>query len=123
MAAPIMAIAKFMGGRKAQGKVLSFMTKLYRGAKKGPVSGFGEKVSKSGMTKAWGKDSFTGKINTSGKLKIGSGAFNKAKYYSGRAISGSAKRAAPIGAHIKKHRKAYGWGATGAAAWDILDND
>ena len=120
MAAPIMAIARFISGRKGQEKVHGFMRKLY---KKSPVSDFGEKVSKSGMTKAWGKDSFRGKINTSGKMKIGSGAFNKAKYYSGRAISGSAKRAAPIGAHIKKHRKAYGWGATGAAAWDILDND
>ena len=41
----------------------------------------------------------------------------------GKAIQGAAKRAAPVGAHLKKHRRAYGWGVTGAAAWDILDRD
>ena len=27
------------------------------------------------------------------------------------------------GKHLRKHHKSYGWGVTGAAAWDILDKD
>ena len=119
MAAPIMAIAKFISGRAGQEKVHGFLRKLY----KGPVTKYGEKVAKKGYGPAWGKDPITGKVNTSGhRFKL---AGKKAKFQrsAGKAIQGTAKRAAPIGAHIKKHRKAYGWGVTGAAAWDILDND
>ena len=115
MAAPLLWLATKVGAR---GKAVNFLKKLY----KGPISGYGEKIRKKGYGKAWGKD-ITGKVNTTGKVFKLSG--KKAKFHrsAGKFISGTAKRAAPVGAHLKKHRRAYGWGVTGAAAWDILDRD
>jgi len=115
MAAPLLWLATKVGAR---GKAVNFLKKLY----KGPISGYGEKIRKKGYGPAWGKD-ITGKVNTTGKVFKLSG--KKAKFHrsAGKFISGTAKRAAPVGAHLKKHRRAYGWGVTGAAAWDILDND
>ena len=115
MAAPLLWLATKVGAR---GKAVNFLKKLY----KGPISGYGEKIAKKGYGPAWGKD-ITGKVNTTGKVFKLSG--KKAKFHrsAGKFIQGTAKRAAPVGAHLKKHRRAYGWGVTGAAAWDILDRD
>jgi hypothetical protein len=116
MAAPLLWLATKVGSR---GKAINFLKKLY----KGPISGYGEKIAKKGYGPAWGKDPITGKINTSGHAFKLSGKKAKFQRSAGKFIQGTAKRAAPVGAHLKKHRRAYGWGVTGAAAWDILDRD
>jgi|TARA_Y100001951_G_scaffold103912_1_gene113942 hypothetical protein len=40
-----------------------------------------------------------------------------------KGLEGAGKKAAKAGAHLRKHHKAYGYGVTGAAAWDIIDKD
>ncbi len=40
-----------------------------------------------------------------------------------KGLEGAGKKAAKAGAHLRKHHKAYGFGVTGAAAWDIIDKD
>ena len=116
MAAPLLWMAGKLGARKA---AIGFLRKLY----KGPVTKFGEKVAKKGYGKAWGKDPISGKVDTTGKVFKLSGKKAKFQRSTGKFIQGTAKKAAPVGAHLKKHRRAYGWGVTGAAAWDIMDSD
>ena len=122
MAAPLMVLGRLIGGRGGMEKVHGFMRKLYKGyQKKSPVSDFGKKLEMS--TKMVSKPhtgAFGGKRNL---LKVKGGLGNKARYYGGRGIQGVAQKSEKVGRHIKKHRKAYGWGVTGAAAWDIVDND
>ena len=122
MAAPIMAIAKIFSGRRGQEKVHGFFRKLYKGyQKKSPVSDFGRKLEKSTvMVSKPHTGVFGGKRNL---LKVKGGLCNYSRYLGGRGIQGVAQKGEVVGKHIKKHRKAYGWGVTGAAAWDILDKD
>ena len=122
MAAPLMAIARIFAGRRGQEKVHGFMRKLYKGyQKKSPVSDFGKKLEKSTvMVSKPHTGVFGGKRNI---LKVKGGLSNKARYFGGRGIQGAAQKGEAVGRHIKKHRKAYGWGVTGAAAWDVLDKD
>ena len=48
MAAPLMAIAKLIAGRRGQEKVHGFMRKLYKGyQKKSPISDYGKKLEMS----------------------------------------------------------------------------
>ena len=118
MAAPIMAVARLLAGRRGQEKVHGFFRKLYKGyQKKSPVSDYGKKLEKSA--------SLLYRPHVTGGFKV-KGLGNKAKYYGGRGLQGAAQKGEAVGRHVKKHRKAYGWGATGAAVWDILpgkDND
>ena len=123
MAAPIMALAKLIGGKKAQGKTLAFMTKLYKGYKKGPVTKFGEKISKKGYGKAFGTDPLTGSVDITGKMFKLSGKKAKAYRSAGKAIRGAAKKGQAIAPHLKKYRKEYTAGATGAVVFDIFDDD
>ena len=120
--APIMGIARLIAGRRGQEKVHGFFRKLYKGyQKKSPVSDFGKKLEKSTvMVSKPHTGVFGGKRNL---LKVKGGLGNYSRYLGGRGIQGVAQKGEVAGRHIKKHRKAYGWGVTGAAAWDILDND
>jgi len=122
MAAPLMAIARIFAGRRGQEKVHGFMRKLYKGyQKKSPVSDFGRKLERgTEMTYKAHTGVFGGKRNL---LKVKGGLGNKAKYFGGRGIQGIAQKGEVVGKHLKKHRRAYGWGVTGAAAWDVLDSD
>ena len=122
MAAPIMAIARLLAGRRGQEKVHGFFRKLYKGyQKKSPVSDFGKKLEKSTvMVSKPHTGVFGGKRNL---LKVKGGLGNYSRYLGGRGIQGVAQKGEAVGKHLKKHRRAYGWGATGAAAWDILDRD
>ena len=122
MAAPIMAVARLIAGRRGQEKVHGFMRKLYKGyQKKSPVSDFGKKLEKSTvMVSKPHTGVFGGKRNL---LKVKGGLGNYSRYFGGRGIQGVAQKGEVAGRHIKKHRKAYGWGVTGAAAWDVLDSD
>jgi len=122
MAAPIMAVARLIAGRRGQEKVHGFFRKLYKGyQKKSPVSDFGKKLEKSTvMVSKPHTGVFGGKRNL---LKVKGGLGNYSRYFGGRGIQGVAQKGEVAGRHIKKHRKAYGWGVTGAAAWDILDKD
>jgi len=120
--APIMAVARLIAGRRGQEKVHGFFRKLYKGyQKKSPVSDFGKKLEKSTvMVSKPHTGVFGGKRNL---LKVKGGLGNYSRYLGGRGIQGVAQKGEVAGRHIKKHRKAYGWGVTGAAAWDILDKD
>jgi len=123
MAAPIMALAKLLGGRAAQEKTLGYMTKLYKGIKKGPVTKYGEKLSEKGYVKAYGTNPITGKKNLTGKMYKLPGKKAKFQRSAGKAIRGIAKKGQPIGSHLKKYRKEYTAGATGAVLFDIFDDD
>ena len=114
MAAPIMAVAKLIAGRRGQEKVHGFFRKLYKGRR-----GLGERLQKSGMK----AETVLGRSGKQTLLVPKKDLFSKTKYYAGRGISGAKERLRPVGKLLKKHRRAYGWGVTGAAAWDILDND
>ena len=115
MPAPIMAIAKFISGRAGQQKVHGFLRKLYKGR-----SGIGEKLQKSGMKATW----VTGKEGTKRQMLVPKkDLFSKSKVIAGKGYLGAKKKLKPVGLHIKKHRKPYGWAATGAVSWDILDRD
>ena len=120
--APIMGVARLIAGRRGQEKVHGFFRKLYKGyQKKSPVSDFGKKLEKSTvMVPKTHIGKYGGKEDL---LKVKGGLGNKARYFGGRGIQGVAQKSEVVGKHIKKHRKAYGWGVTGAAAWDILDKD
>ena len=120
--APIMGVARLIAGRRGQEKVHGFFRKLYKGyQKKSPVSDFGRKLEKSTvMVSKPHTGVFGGKRNL---LKVKGGLGNYSRYFGGRGIQGVAQKGEVAGRHIKKHRKAYGWGVTGAAAWDILDKD
>ena len=120
--APIMGVARLIAGRRGQEKVHGFFRKLYKGyQKKSPVSDFGKKLEKSTvMVSKPHTGVFGGKRNL---LKVKGGLGNYSRYLGGRGIQGVAQKGEVAGRHIKKHRKAYGWGVTGAAAWDILDKD
>ena len=120
--APIMGVARLIAGRRGQEKVHGFFRKLYKGyQKKSPVSDFGKKLEKSTvMVPKTHIGKYGGKEDL---LKVKGGLGNKARYFGGRGIQGVAQKGEVVGRNIKKHRKAYGWGVTGAAAWDILDKD
>ena len=105
MAAPIMAIARLLAGRRGQEKVHGFFRKLYKG---------GKKVRVGATDYAFG----TKKFKYLPDVKPG-GKYQKA-------LLGTGQKLTTAGKHLKKHRRAYGWGATGAAIWDFLpgkDND
>ena len=98
---------------------------LYKGGgiarKKVGLSARGLKLQKS--AKLVDKP-FTGKYGGKRTFKAIKGGFgNQARYRGGEAMQGLALRGKEVGKHIRKHHKAYGWGATGAVAWDILDRD
>ena len=40
-----------------------------------------------------------------------------------KALFGAGSKMTSVGKHLKKHRRPYGWGVTGAAAGDIIDDD
>ena len=110
-----MAIAKFLSGRAGQEKVHGFFRKLYKAR-----SGIGEKLQKSGMKATW----VTGKEGTKRQMLVPKkDLFSKSKVVAGKGYLGAKQKLRPVGKHLKKHRRAYGWGVTGAAAWDILDRD
>ena len=112
MAQPLFWLARATG---ASGHAAKFLRKLYKGKR-----GLGERLQKSGMKLA----EVTGKAGTKKKMLVPkSDIFSKSKIYTGKAISGAKHKLKPVGKHLKKHRRAYGWGATGAAAWDIMDSD
>ena len=112
MAQPLFWLARATG---ATGHAAKFLRKLYKGKR-----GLGERLQKSGMKAT----EVTGKAGTKRTMLVPkSDIFSKSKIYAGKGISGAKKKLMPVGKHIKKHRRAYGWGVTGAAAWDILDND
>jgi len=112
MAAPLLWLATKVGSR---GKAIGFLKKLYKGRR-----GLGERLQKSGMKVA----SVTGKAGGKRKMLVPKGdIFSTSKIYAGKGISGAKQKLRPVGTHLKKHRRAYGWGVTGAAAWDIVDRD
>ena len=108
------------------GKVgYSMLKALYKGGgyarKKLGLSARGLKLEKSAklVDKA-----MTGKYGGKRTFKaIKGGLGNQARYRGGQAMQGLALRGKEVGKHIRKHHKAYAWGGTGAAIWDILDND
>ena len=112
MAAPFLWLARTVGqGAKARG----FLRKLYSGK-----AGIGERIQRSGMkrTVQVGKSGTTRPLFTPKK-----DIWSKSKVKIGEGLSGVKEKLRPAGRHLKKHRRAYGWGVTGAAAWDILDSD
>ncbi len=112
MGAPLLWAATKIGAR---GRAIGFLKKLYKGKR-----GLGERLQKSGMKAT----EVTGKAGTKRTMLVPKkDIFSKSKIYAGKGISGAKKKLMPVGKHIKKHRRAYGWGVTGAAAWDILDRD
>ena len=112
MAQPLFWLARATG---ATGHAAKFLRKLYKGRR-----GLGERLQKSGMKVA----EVTGKAGGKRKMLVPKGdIFSTGKIYAGKGISGAKQRLKPVGKHLKKHRRAYGWGVTGAAAWDILDRD
>ena len=112
MAQPLFWLARATG---ASGHAAKFLRKLYKGKR-----GLGERLQKSGMKSA----EVTGKSGVKKKMLVPkSDIFSKSKVFAGKGISGAKIKLKPVGAHLKKHRRAYGWGVTGAAAWDILDRD
>ncbi|MBT3548611.1 MAG: hypothetical protein HN490_01680 [Gammaproteobacteria bacterium] len=103
----------------------SMLKSLYKGGgiarKKLGLSARGLKLEKSAklVDKA-----MTGKHGGKRTFKVIKGGFgNQARYRGGQAIQGLAIKGKAAGKHLRKHHKAYGYGVTGAAAWDILDND
>ena len=112
MAAPFLWLARTVGqGAKARG----FLRKLYSGK-----AGIGERIQRSGLKRV----TQTGKAGTKRKLFVPkTDLWSKSKVNIGKGISGVKEKLKPAGRHLKKHRRAYGWGGTGAAAWDILDRD
>ena len=112
MAQPLFWLARATG---STGHAAKFLRKLYKGKR-----GLGERLQKSGMKSEW----VTGKAGGKRKMLVPKGdIFSTSKIYAGKGISGAKQRLKPVGKHLKKHRRAYGWGVTGAAAWDILDRD
>ena len=100
-------------GTKA--RALGFIRKLYKGKR-----GLGERLQKSGMKSEW----VTGKAGGKRKMLVPkTDLWSKSKVVAGKGFSGAKEKLRPAGRHLKKHRRAYGWGVTGAAAWDILDRD
>ena len=109
MAAPLLWLAAKTG---TKARAIGFLRKLYKGKR-----GLGEK---SGMKYA----EVTGKAGTKRKMLVPkTDLWSKSKVVAGKGFSGAKQRLRPAGRHLKKHRRAYGWGVTGAAAWDILDRD
>ena len=109
---PLLWLAR---GTGAKGHVFKFLRKLYKGKR-----GLGERLQRSGMKYT----DVTGKAGTKRKLLVPKkDIFSKTKYHAGMGISGAKEKLRPVGKHLKKHRRAYGWGVTGAAAWDIVDRD
>ena len=112
MAQPLFWLARATG---ASGHAAKFLRKLYKGKR-----GLGERLQKSGMKLA----EVTGKSGVKKKMLVPkSDIFSKSKIYAGKGFSGAKNKLKPVGKHLKKHRRAYGWGVTGAAAWDIIDDD
>ena len=112
MGAPLLWLATKVGSR---GKAIGFLKKLYKGRR-----GLGERLQRSGMKSEW----VTGKAGTKRKMLVPkTDLFSKSKVVAGKGFSGAKQKLRPVGKHLKKHRRAYGWGVTGAAAWDILDRD
>ena len=111
MAAPLLWLARATGTGK---HAFKFLRKLYKGKR-----GLGERLQKSGMK----AETVLGRSGKQTLLVPQKDLFSKTKYYTGRGISGAKEKLRPVGKHLKKHRRAYGWGVTGAAAWDILDKD
>ena len=109
MPAPLLWIARATGTGK---HAFKFLRKLYKGKR-----GLGERLQRSGMQ----PEKVLGRSKTETLLVPKKDLFSKTKYHAGRGISGAKERLRPVGKHLKKHRRAYGWGVTGAAAWDILD--
>ena len=118
MAAPLLALgrlATWIAGKSAP--------KITKGYFKGKhATGFGPKFVKS--LYSGGK-----------KVKVGATDYalgtKKFKYLPDvkpggkyqKALLGTGQKLTTAGKHLKKHRRAYGWGVTGAAAWDIVDRD
>ena len=112
MAAPLLWIARATG---TGSHAIKFLRKLYKGRR-----GLGERLQKSGMKVS----EVTGAAGTKKKMLVPkTDIFSKSKVVAGKGFSGAKQKLMPVGKHLKKHRRAYGWGVTGAAAWDILDND
>jgi len=112
MAQPLFWLARATG---AKGYAAKFLRKLYSGK-----AGIGERIQRSGMkrTVQVGKSGTKRPLFTP-KTDI----WSKSKVKIGEGLSGAKEKLRPAGRHLKKHRRAYGWGVTGAAAWDILDRD
>ena len=112
MPAPLLWLARATGTGK---HAFKFLRKLYKGKR-----GLGERLQKSGMK----AETVTGASGKTTQLLVPKkDLFSKTKYHAGRGISGAKEKLRPVGKHLKKHRRAYGWGVTGAALWDIFDRD
>ena len=112
MAAPFLWLARATG---TGSHAFKFLRKLYKGKR-----GLGERLQRSGMKVA----EVTGKAGGKRKMLVPkTDLFSKSKVVAGKGFSGAKQKLRPVGKHLKKHRRAYGWGVTGAAAWDIVDRD
>jgi hypothetical protein len=112
MAAPLLWLARATG---TGSHAFKFLRKLYKGKR-----GLGERLQRSGMKVA----EVTGKAGGKRKMLVPkTDLWSKSKVVAGKGFSGAKQKLRPAGRHLKKHRRAYGWGVTGAAAWDILDRD
>ena len=115
MAAPLLALgrlATWIAGKSAP--------KITKGYFKGKhATGFGPKFVRSLYT--GGKKVKVGATDyASGtkKFKYLPDVKPEGKYQ--KALLGTGKKLTSVGKHLKKHRRAYGWGVTGAAIWDFL---
>ena len=103
MAAPLLALGRLAtyvsGKKKPLGWGHKFVKSLYSG---------GSKIKKSTSSYASGLTTpkYLPKVTPGGNYQKG--------------LYGAGKKLTTAGQHLKKHRRAYGWGATGAAVWDIL---
>ena len=95
-------VAHPFAGQTATGYGPSFVRSLYSG---------GSKLKKGTLNYAQGVTTpkYLPKVTKGGTYQKG--------------LFGAGKKLTTAGQHLKKHRRAYGWGATGAVAWDVVDDD